>query len=138
MKKFLLLLILPIFIHLNFNTTQKNQLELFIIPSFFGISIKLFIDNNFIYFKLFSIIVISLILLYFKLFFVILDRFVNTKKEPTIPKYIPSFIKNFFISIYDVSIMENSEREILTEYMKRTMLMITIMYLSLILICLNT
>lgn len=119
-KKGLLFLVLVVLIYFNFNTI---------------LSIKLFIDKNIIYFKLFNFIALSLILLYFVFFFVVLDRFKKSNIEPILPKYIPSFFKEEISAIYAISKMLSTDREMVVEHMKRTMFMVTIIYFAFIVIC---
>ena len=95
---------------------------------------ELFI-NNLIYVKIILVLIIGLTVLYNIYIISVINKFTVSKNKPILPKYLPSFIKNEILCLYDISQTSELEKMIVINHIKKTNLaMLFLMLLGIIFI----
>nr|WVH38281.1 hypothetical protein [Trametes maxima] len=93
----------------------------------------LVINISSVYMKIFLIFMIFLSILSEIFMLYLLEKYSKLEKEPVLPKYLPSFIKKYFLNTYDISRMKEADQDRFISHTYITILLSIIFILFVIL-----
>lgn len=88
-----------------------------------------FISEKFFFFKLILTLTIFITIIYYILILYLINKYSKLNKEPVLYKFIPSFIKYEILNLYEISQIEEEDRQIIIDNNKKTMLFMIILFL---------
>ena len=88
---------------------------------------RLFMIDNYFYINLLLILLISLSILYEIITIYIINKFSLTNEKPNIHKYVPSYIKNKILLLYEISQFEGSDKLIIINILIKNILFLILL-----------
>ena len=120
------------------NTWLKISLIIILIPiiysyypyiSYLYVSYVNFINNNYFQLQLLICLIGVLIILYFILNLYFLNKYSTRSEAPILSKYLPSFVRNEILSLYELSQMSNKAKSVIIGHTLKTIIAIILVYL---------